>query len=213
MRSLQYHPPRRAGERRRAHPRRVVPRAPRVALVPAHVVPGAEVGVVVLAPGLEEVRVVRDQHGGHARPAQPRRHGLLPHLDRPPRPPQEVERPAEDVVARRHAREGAGHVRGEAHGPLAGEAVQVRGVELRAAVGAQHVPVQAVEQEHDGVARRPRRRRVGETSPGAGSLSGPADSARSACIGGHATTTNVAPAQAKPRPSGRVQVKADAWSP
>ncbi len=59
------------GQRRRAHPRRIAPRAPRVALVPAHVVPAAEVGVVVLAAGLEEVWMVRDQHGGHARPAQP----------------------------------------------------------------------------------------------------------------------------------------------
>ena len=98
--------------------------------------------------------MVRDQHGGDAGPPEQLRDRLLPHLDRPPRPPQEVERAAEDVVARRHARQGTRDVRGEPDRPLAGETVEVRRLELRTAVAAQHVAVEAVEEQHDQVARR-----------------------------------------------------------
>ena len=76
---------------------------------------------------------------------------VLPHLDRAPRPPGEVERTDEQVVAGRHARQRPGVVVGEPHRP-GGEAVEVGRVELVAAVRAEHVPVQAVEQHDDDVA-------------------------------------------------------------
>ena len=86
---------------------------PRVALVAAQVVPGGEVDVVVLAAGLEQVRMIRHEHRGDIRTAECRGDRLLPQLDRPPRLPQEVERSDEDVVAGRHARQRSGDVRGE----------------------------------------------------------------------------------------------------
>ena len=161
-------------QRGRADVARVAVGAPRVALVPAHVVPRREVGVVVLTPGLEEVRVIRHQHGGYAGPPQLRRDRLLPHLDGAPRPPQEVERTTQDVVARRHARQRARHMRREADGPLGGEAVEVGRLELGPPVAPEHVAVQAVEQQHDqvGGAAAPARRTghggclVGGTGPG-----------------------------------------------
>ncbi len=140
-------------QRRRPDVARVTVGAPGVALVPAHVVPGAEIRVVVLAARLEEVRVVRHQHRRDAGAAQLLRDGLLPDLDRPPRSPQEVEGPAQDVVARRHARQRAGDVRGEAHGPVPREAVEVRCREFGTAVAAEHVPVEAVEQQDHKIAR------------------------------------------------------------
>ena len=71
-------------------------------------------------------------------PARAQRRGdrLLPQLDRSPRPPEEVERADEDVVARRHARQRTGVVLREAHA-RAREAIEVRRVELVAAVAAE----------------------------------------------------------------------------
>ena len=69
------------------------------------IVPGVEVGVVVLAAHLEQVRVVGEQHRRHPRPAELVDDRVLPHLDRPPRPPEEVERTAQQVVAGRDARQ------------------------------------------------------------------------------------------------------------
>ena len=135
---------------RRADPRRVGPRPPRVALVPALVVPRGEVDVIVLAAGLEEMRMVGDELGDDPRPAQQHRDRLLPELDRSPRPPQEVERADEEVVAGRHAGQRPGVVLRESH-RVAGEPVEVRRLELGAAVRAEHVPVQGVEQHHDDI--------------------------------------------------------------
>jgi hypothetical protein len=122
--------------------------------VPALIEPGVEVGVVVLAAGFEEVRVVRDEHGGDAAFAQRPRDGVLPDLYRPPGPPQEVQRPDQDVVAGRHARQRSGMVAGESQS-LFGEAVDVRGCELRAAVCLEQVPVKAVEKNDNEVLRLP----------------------------------------------------------
>ena len=138
-------------QRRRPGPGRVGAGLPRVALVAPQVRPGREVGVVILAARLEQVRMVGAQHGGHAGVAQRVGDGPLPHLDRSPRPPQEVERAGEDVVTGRHARQRPDHVAVEAHRP-GGKPVEVRSGELVRSVGTHVVAVQAVEQHHDDVA-------------------------------------------------------------
>ena len=56
-------------------------------------------------------------------------------------------------MARRHAGKRPGDVRRETDRPLAGEAVEMRRLELGAAVATQHVAVEAVEQQHDDIAR------------------------------------------------------------
>src|SRR5262245_42212447 len=99
-------PWRRSGvERGRADPGRIRSRAPRIVLVAAYVIPSREVTVVVLTAGLEQVRVVRHEHGGDARRPHGIRDGVLPDLDGSPGTPQEVECAHEDVVAGRHAGE------------------------------------------------------------------------------------------------------------
>jgi hypothetical protein len=147
-------------ERRGAEPARVGPRLPRIALVSALVVPGGEVAVVVLAADLEQVRVIGNQRRRHAGAPQRHGNGLFPQLDRSPRLPQEVERAAQNVVPRRHARQGAGIVPFETQRALR-EAVEVGRGELRPAVRTEHVAVQAIEEDDDGVARRRRRLRCG----------------------------------------------------
>ena len=144
-------------ERRRADPAGIRSGLPRVGLVAPLVVPSQEVGVVVLPARLEQVGVVGDQHGRHAGGPQLGGDRLLPQLDRPPRLPEEVERAAQQVVASRDARQRARVVAVEADGPCR-EAVQVGRVELGAAVGADEVAVQAVEEDDDDVARCGRRR-------------------------------------------------------
>ena len=134
-----------------ADPAGVVPQPPGVALVAPHVLPHAEVGVVVLAAGLEQVWVVGDDAGGHAVHAHLACDVGFPDFDAAPRPPQEVPGAAEDVVAGRHARQRRRVVPVEAQRP-GGQSVEVGGVELVAAVAAEHAPVQAVEQHHHGVA-------------------------------------------------------------
>ena len=119
---------------------------------PRCVPPGVEVGVVVLPAGLEEMRMVRGQHGGDARRAQGPGDVVLPDLDRAPGAPGEVEGSDEDVVARRHARQRTGVVLREAK-CLLGEAGDVGGGELAAAVGLEHLPVQAVQQDDHQVLR------------------------------------------------------------
>src|ERR1700688_2729356 len=78
-----------AAERRRAEPAWIGPRLPGVAFVAAQVVPGAEIGMVVLAANLEQVWMVRDQLGGDARRAEIAGQGLFPEFDRAPWLPQE----------------------------------------------------------------------------------------------------------------------------
>ena len=130
------------------HPRRIRSRAPGIVLVTAQVVPRREVVVVVLAARLEQVRMVGHEHRGDTRVAteQPR-DGVFPDLDRAPRPPGKIERTDEQIVTRRHAGQRPRHVIREAH-RTGCEPVEVRRVELRAAITAEHVPVEAVEQ-HD----------------------------------------------------------------
>ncbi len=141
-----------AAEGGRPKPRRVRARLPEVALVAALVVPGAEVGVVVLAAEFEEVGVVGDELRGHPGAVEVVGDRVLPHFDRSPWPPEEVERPAEDVVAGGHAGKRTGVVLLETQRPR-GEGIQVRRRELLAAVAAEHVPVQAVEQDDNDVLR------------------------------------------------------------
>ena len=181
-------------KRRRPDEARVGVGPPGIALVPAHVVPGAEVGVVVLAAHLEEVRMVRHQHGRHTGPTEMARDGLLPDLYGPPRSPEEVERAAQDVVARRHAGQRARDVRREADGALAGKPVEVGRVELRAAVAAEQVPVEAVQQEDDGIAR-PTARRLAPRLPPRPPPAGHRDGA------GHAAMVRPRAHQRRPMPS------------
>jgi hypothetical protein len=75
---------------------------------------------------------------------------ILPDLDRAPGAPEEVPGAAQDVVARGHAGQGARVVRRELQ-RARGEAVDVRGCEFARTPGAQHVAVEAVEQEDDDV--------------------------------------------------------------
>ena len=96
--------------------------------------------------------MIGDELRGDALAPQRRRQRLLPDLDRAPGAPQEIERAAQDVVARGHARQRARVVPVEAHG-APGETIEIRRVEFRAAVGAEQVAVQAVEQHDDGALR------------------------------------------------------------
>ena len=139
-------------QRRSTDPGRVGHGLPRVVLVPAQIFPAGEVGVVVLATGLEQVRMVAHQHAGDALDAHVEGDRVLPQLDRAPRLPQEVQRTAQDVVARRHARQRAHAVVGELH-RAGGKPVEVGRVELAAAIRSQHVAVEAVQQYHHGVGR------------------------------------------------------------
>ena len=151
-------------QRRRAGPGGVRGRPPRVVLVAPLVRPGGEVGVVVLAAGLEQVGVVGDQHGGDPVAPQGPGHRVLPYLDRTPGPPREVEGADQDVVPGRHARQRPGVVPGEPQGG-GREHVEGRGGELGPAVGAEHPPVEAVEQDDDQV--------VGSPAPSGPTVTGP----------------------------------------
>ena len=111
----------------------------------AEVGPSREVGVVVLAAGLEEVGMVGHEHGGDTRLGQFGGDGVLPDFDGSPRLPQEVECSTENVMARRDARQRAGVVGGEAQGPP-GQPVDVGCVELAGTVRAEQVAVEAVEE-------------------------------------------------------------------
>ncbi len=164
-------------DRRGAVGTRVDVGLPRIALVAADVVPAGEVDVVVLAARLEQVRVVRHEHRGDVGPPECRRDRFLPQLDRPPRLPEEVEGPDEDVVARRHARQRPGDVGGERRRPQC-EPIEVRRRELGATVRAEHVPVERVEQDDDDVLRSGRDARLGHPAMIGGTvgraISGPA---------------------------------------
>ena len=114
------------------------------------VLPGHEVGVVVLAADFEQVRVVRDEHRGDARLPHRHRDRVLPDLDRAPRPPEEVHCAAEDVVTSRHARQRPRVMSLEAHRPRR-ETVEVGRRGTPASVRTKHVPVQRIQQHNDGV--------------------------------------------------------------
>ena len=144
-----------ARERRRAHPARIGPRLPRVALMPALVVPRGEIGVIVFAADLEQMRMIRDQLGYDAGRAKIRGQRPLPDFDRAPRLPQKIDRAAQDVVTRRDAWQRARVVTVEAN-RAARESVEIGRRELAPAVGAEHVTIEAVEQYYDGVLRTPR---------------------------------------------------------
>ena len=145
------------GQRGRPQPRGVGMRAPGVALVAPDVVPPREVDVEVLTAGLEEVRMVGDEH---RRDARTRRAPAVIGCSHSSIEPQGFHRkssaPHEDVVAGRHARQRAGDVPGEAGRPLAGEPVEVGRRELGAAVAAEQVAVERVEQHHAHVRGRRR---------------------------------------------------------
>src|SRR5208282_3139909 len=148
-----------AAERRRTEPAWIGPRLPGVTLMAALVVPGGEVGMVVLAADLEQMWMVRDQLGDDACRAEIAGQRPFPDFDRAPRLPQEVQRAAQDIVPRRYAWQRARVVPIKANG-AAGKCVEVRGRELAPAVGAQHVPIEAVEQDYDRIARPRGGRRV-----------------------------------------------------
>lgn len=52
------------------NPARVGTRPPRIGLVTALVIPGGEIGVIVLAAGFKQMGVVADQHRSNAGPTQ-----------------------------------------------------------------------------------------------------------------------------------------------
>src|SRR5437870_5671771 len=95
------------------------------------------------------MRMVGDELRDHARAPEQGRDGLLPQFDRSPRPPQKSERAHEHVVARRHARQRAAVMLRESY-RSARESVDVRSVELGAAVATEMMTIQRVEQHDDG---------------------------------------------------------------
>ena len=140
---------------RRADRRWVGAGFPRIAFVAAQILPRAKLGVVILATGFEEVRMIGDEHRRDAGAPQRPRDRFFPQFDRAPRFPRKVERAAQHVVARRHTRQRADEVVVELHG-AARESIQVRRFEFAPAVAAEHVAIEAVEQHHDDVLRHGR---------------------------------------------------------
>ena len=130
--------------------------SPRVVLASTQVLPGGEVGVVVLAAGFEQMRVIGHEHRRDPGSAKRRGDRLLPHLNRAPRPPEEVERAHQQIVPSGNARQGT-DVMSIEHDRLPSEPVEVRRLELVRSPCAEKVPVQAVEQHDDHTARSLRR--------------------------------------------------------
>jgi hypothetical protein len=93
-------------ERGRADRGRIRSRVPRVILVTAQVLPRVEVGVVVLAAALEEMRMIADEHGRHAG-SLPQEMGdrVFPDLDRSPWLPREVQSADKQIVPGRDTRQ------------------------------------------------------------------------------------------------------------
>ena len=108
------------------------------------VVPRREIGVIVLASGFKQVRVVGDELTGN--PGHPEVLGdvVLPQLDRPPWPPQEIPGSTEQIVTSGHAGQRRRVMAGEAQRP-GRKSIKVGRFELPASVGPEHVPVKAVE--------------------------------------------------------------------
>src|SRR6185437_3977496 len=118
----------------------------------ALIVPGSEINVVILATGLEQMRMIANELADHARFAQRIGDRVLPQFDRAPGPPQEVPRAAQDVVPRRHTGERCSVVVGETHSALR-QPVYIRRGEFGAAIGADHVAIEAIEKKDDRVFR------------------------------------------------------------
>jgi len=108
------------------------------------IVPRGEIGVVVLTTGFKQVRMVGDELTGN--PGHPEVLGdvVLPQLDRPPRPPQEIPGSTEQIVTSGHAGQRRRVMTGEAQRP-GRKTIKVGRLELTASVGPEHVPVKAVE--------------------------------------------------------------------
>ena len=86
----------------------------------------------------------------HARLAQQLGEGVVEGLERPPAPVQEGEPAGHHVAPRRHAGHRADVVAGRRSGPRR-QPVEVRRRHLLAAVGREHVPVERVEEDEDGL--------------------------------------------------------------
>src|SRR5262249_6932329 len=97
-------------------------------------------------------RMIGHEHRRHARAPQRLRDRFLPEFDRTPRLPQEVERTAQHVVARRHAGQRADEMRIELDG-TAREAIEIRRVELAPTIAREHVSIEAIEEYDDDVLR------------------------------------------------------------
>ena len=115
--------------------------------MPAQILPGKEVSVIVLTSGLKQVRVIAEEHTRDTLAPQLIGHRPLPKLNRTPGPPEKIHGTHKNVMARRHAGQRTREVIIENNRTL-GETVKIRCCEFLAAVGAKHVPVQTVEQ-HD----------------------------------------------------------------
>src|SRR4029077_2950361 len=87
-------------ESRNAGKTRVLSGLPRIPFVSPLVVPSGKVHVIVLAAGLEEMRVVGDELRNDAGTPQRICDRVLPELDRAPGAPKEVPGAAQDVVTR-----------------------------------------------------------------------------------------------------------------
>src|SRR5690606_6839315 len=145
-----------AHEVRRACPARIGPRLPRIALMAALVIPGSEINVIILAARLEEMWVIGNQLRHHTLLAQLIGNGIFPKLDRAPGTPEKIERTPKNVVTGGYAGKRAGEVAREARG-AGREAIEIWRRKLHAAISAQHMPVEAVEQDHDSILRHGRR--------------------------------------------------------
>ncbi len=129
-------------------PVRLHHRLPRVALLPAHELVGVVAVVVGRAAILPIVEVVGDQVAVDAGLVQDLRKGVVEGLHRPPTPVQEGKPACQHVAARRHARQRA-YVMAVVRARALGQPVEVRRRDALAAVRAEHVAIQRVEQhEH-----------------------------------------------------------------
>ena len=116
----------------------------------ALIVPSVEIDVIILAAHLEQMRMVTDQLGDDPDLAQFIGNGVFPDLHRTPGSPEKIQRPAQDVVPGRHAGHGPSVMIVKPHGGL-GKSVEVGGLEFRAPIGAQHMAIEAIEQNDNSV--------------------------------------------------------------
>src|ERR1700730_607683 len=119
------------------------------------IIPRIEAGVIIFATYLEQMRMIRDQLRHDTGASERRGDRLLPNLDRAPRPPQKIDRAAQDVVASGNAGKRAAVMLLESYRATR-EGIEVGSGEFAAAVCAQHVAIEAVEKNDDRVFRMPR---------------------------------------------------------